>query len=313
MDWREVWFVCPVSKFEEVDYVRRGVSSMLKITRNVLLVGDFDTCRKYGGYLCVESPHVGAGYARELGYDMIRNEVEYIIFSDAHVYYHDKAKQYLERILTYMENDPTIGMIVPKIGIWDNYGLHDDAYTDGSYHTYWSLQWIILQNPTNRIVPIPSSNEPIFIVRKKLLDDIFRVRGFIFLPYWGFENHDIGIMAWRLGYKVLNYPLLVGYHRYRENFPKGRLEDKSLYRRENWYVDNIDSPFSYAYMLNMAMYILCHYPPQHSEQMIKRHGLEPYLDKLPISIETVRNVGKMVPTKYDVYRQLEHIYRYIWR
>ncbi len=253
----------------------------------------------------ISSRHPGSGNVRDtlLDYRKFLSEYDVILFSDAHVLF--KKKMISELLMLTELISPETPIISLSIGIWRSNGdLSDSPYRGG----------IKLKGYPEKIEPtditftgmsyIEAPNGALFLADVDFMLELKRIRKKAFLPYYGIEDLELGIAAWRLGYSVLGYDKVFGYHYFRDKHPEGRIKDISLYSKEKWFSEAIDSglnPFWLGYWINKALFMMMHYPEDKLTENIENipyfYMFKKHLNSL-LRIQQFREVASL---------ELEHI------
>jgi len=266
--------VCiPVSKYENVEFFKRSIRSLRRFigSRDELVLIIDEGTNWVGkefvpaGRSSIVTVKVGVGRAREACYLSTSNDI--LMYMDSHVFVDVDPHKYVE----YMSRD--VGVLVPRVCIWRDLDVLDPkTYADGSYFTFYTQRWVYIYNYSGKPVDILGSNEPVYFVRRELLNRLRKLRGITYLPYWGKEIYDVTISAWRLGYRVINVPIAGFYHLWRPSFPKGRFTDYGMYRFEPW-INDISSinanPFTMSICINNWLYVLMHYSDEELEEAME--------------------------------------------
>jgi cellulose synthase/poly-beta-1,6-N-acetylglucosamine synthase-like glycosyltransferase len=162
----------------------------------------------YEGTSLVEADTpLGISRARNLGGQRAKCDV--IVFSDAHVMVHDAWRSPLVEALS----DPGVGQVAPAVGYLDErpglgYGF---TWTEPSM----KMAWISEKPSANADVPFICG---CFLAMRR---DVFAASGGFDggLYRWGFEDAELSLRLWLMGYRCQSVPSSLIRHHFRNEFP----------------------------------------------------------------------------------------------
>lgn len=201
--------------------------------------GSCDLYKKYDNRVqVVRSKGLGVACARNFGVD--NSEGEYICFIDAHC---SVSKNWLDGFVNTL-NDQRVGVVGPtftKLQEPEPRGC-GMAWIDASLETTWYYPL-----DTENAYDIPLTPGGCQAFRKDVFNEIGRYEeGF---TRWGFEDVEICLRLWLLGYRVMGNPTVIIAHHFRE--------------ARNYDVDDCKVVFNFLRMIHM------HFSPPRIRKVLK--------------------------------------------
>lgn len=198
--------------------------------------------------LIVNSKNLGFALANNQGYEKAKGKYLLLLNNDTKV-----TVDFLDVLVSKLENDPTLGIVQPKILLMDKTDYLDNA---GSYLTKIGFldHWGFLNKDGeefNKERIIFSAKGACMLIRKNIVD---RISLFDpdFISY--FEESDFCWRVWLLGYKVMFVPQTKIYHKV--GFTIRRLD--VLYLNYHYYKNRICSLIKNLEFSNLLMILPTH-------------------------------------------------------
>lgn len=183
---------------------------------NIIIVDDHstDNCCKfirkshdlYNNVSLIQTEGIGAARARNLG-AQIAGAAKILIFCDAHILV---QKNWLNSLLSAFENKE-VSAVCPGIGSFN-------PKSPTGYGQSWNneLEVIWLKKPAG-LEEVPLAPGACFAIRKEVFDSVGGFdRDF---KSWGFEDVELSLKLWLLGYKIYVHPGVRVGHKFRKVQP----------------------------------------------------------------------------------------------
>lgn len=160
----------------------------------------------YKNVKLIKSSGIGAARARNLGADAAAHS-KLLVFCDAHII---MGKNWLETLLLNFKN-PIVSAVCPGISSFNpNSTVGYGQSFNKDFQTYW------LKKPKN-IEEIPLAPGGCIAIKKAVFDSLGGFdNGF---SSWGYEDVELSLRLWLLGYKIYVDPNVIIGHKFRKTQP----------------------------------------------------------------------------------------------
>ncbi|GAV22150.1 glycosyltransferase [Carboxydothermus pertinax] len=160
---------------------------------------------RYNQIKLIKTEGIGLARAKNLGAKYASGK--YLVFSDAHMSYQSFWLDYLEGVLA--EKD--VGGVCPAIA---SLAEPDRIGYGQTLSPEFRLVWL---SKPKEVVEVPVMPGGLMVLKSKVF---FELGGFEeLMERWGWEDAELSLRLWLMGYRLLVAPKVVVYHLFRERQP----------------------------------------------------------------------------------------------
>jgi len=169
---------------------------------------------RYSQVKLLKTEGLGLARAKNLGAKYAAGK--YLVFSDAHMSYQSFWLDYLEEVL----QDKTVGAVGPAIASLAEPSRIGFGQT---LTPEFRLAWLPKPAKASEVPILPGG---LMVVKSKIF---YELSGFeTLMERWGWEDVELSLRLWLLGYRLLVVPKVVVYHLFRQKQPYPTSREASL-------------------------------------------------------------------------------------